>query len=256
MNTNAIGLELAARQVFGATLWLWAGLSTIALVHLLRQHARSDVTSRLAAALILVSLVGFFLTHEPRLAPLFIAGVTIAAATALREAWGRQRGTRWRMLTLAAPLAALAIAMPAIDAQGSALRDFYRVADPSLQGAAAWLDRHHDGERVAVREGRWGWPVGWWFEGLTDADIAVGANAKWLAFPDERHNALLARALFDAALSAGEAATLAAESGVGLLLFQKQEWIGWRAWLDGAPSSLAVVYENDAYMILQVRSGS
>ena len=63
-------------------------------------------------------------------------------------------------------------------------------------------------------------------------------------------------ALFDAALSAGEAATLAAESGVGLLLFQKQEWIGWRAWLDGAPSSLAVVYENDAYMILQVRSGS
>ena len=111
-----------------------------------------------------------------------------------------------------------------------------------------------DGGVVVVRHDRRGWPIGWWFEGLTEARIAVGSDERWLGFPAERERARLAARFFDAPLSGTELATMARQSDVALLVFRKWEWIGWQRWLEEPDPAVVVVYDDGSFMILAVRT--
>ena len=142
------------------------------------------------------------------------------------------------------------------DARAADQYRFYTVADEPLQVAAAWIQEHHDGGLVVTRYDRFGWPVGWWFEGLTDADIAVGSNVKWLGFPDERERALLAERFFERGMTGRAVTELAAETGVELLVFRKWEWIGWERWLSEPSPTVSVAFDDGEFMILDVRDHS
>ena len=100
---------------------------------------------------------------------------------------------------------------------------------------------------------RRGWPAGWWFEGLTAADIAVGSRTKWLAFPEERERALMADRFFAAGITSAEVRALAEETGTGWLVFRARDWIGWERWMDEQSPAVAVAYDDGEFMIIDVR---
>jgi hypothetical protein len=106
-----------------------------------------------------------------------------------------------------------------------------------------------------VRHDRSVWPVGWWFEGLTDANVVVGSSLKWLAFPEERTNARLAAQFFDQKLTSAQVSDLGTRSRVDLLVFRKWDWIGWQAWLEETQPSVSVVFDDGQFMVISLRRG-
>ena len=198
----------------------------------------------------------FLATGEVRLLPPLLAGTTMGLGVGLRrlaEAW---RGRAWAAAPVALGLALPLLLWPRADAAAGDYHRYYRVVDRSLLDAAAAIEselRPGDG-RVVVRHDRRGWPIGWWFEGLTDAPIVVGSDQRWLGFPAEREAARLAGRFFDAPLSGAELAALAGEADVDLLVFRKWEWIGWQRWLEERDPPVRVVYDDDRFMILEVKA--
>lgn len=146
-------------------------------------------------------------------------------------------------------LLAIALATPG-DRATSAYVDFYRVLDPSLLAAAGRVEML--GRSVAIKADRRGWPVGWWLEGLTEAPVAVGSDARWLGIPAERERAAAVAALFDGALSPSEVRERAGRLGVDLLLVRKWEWIGWERWLAAPAPAVEPVFDDDVTLILRL----
>jgi len=85
---------------------------------------------------------------------------------------------------------------------------------------------------------------------LTHANIVVGSNTKYLAFPEERDHADLANRFFDQQRTTGQVRQLASATGVSYLVFKKWEWIGWQAWAREADPALKVVFDDGEYMIV------
>lgn len=257
VNANAVNIEAALRQAFAGLSWPAAAVSVGGLAYLvIAIRRRQEAAWKVAAGLCAVSLVALAATGEPRLIPLFIGGTTLAAGLALQRIWELTRDRSWGGVALAVPVVALAVAWPFADARAAEQYRFYAVADEPLQVAAAWIQEHHGDGLVVTRHDRFGWPVGWWFEGLTDADIAVGSNVKWLGFPDERERALLAERFFEQGMSGHAVTELAAETGVDLLVFRKWEWIGWERWLSEPSPAVSVAFDDGEFMILDVRDHS
>lgn len=130
---------------------------------------------------------------------------------------------------------------------------YYRTLDGSLLSAAAAVEEAAPEGTVAVRRDWRNWPIGWWFEGLTTAPIAVGSDPRWLGFPDEVARAALVDRFFTDRLETGQLRDLANETGVELLVLRKWEWIGWQRWLEGADPAVEVLYDDNEFLVLRIR---
>jgi hypothetical protein len=138
------------------------------------------------------------------------------------------------------------------DNAAAGFAEFYRVVDQPLIDAAAAIDRDGGNGAIAVREDRRGWPIGWWFEALLTQPVIVGSDPRWLGFPGEREHARQAAALFDGGLDPATFAARAAEGNVGYLVTPKWDWIGWERWLRQPGFPVAVLYDDDRYLVLRV----
>ena len=156
-------------------------------------------------------------------------------------------------IALAAGAAALALVAARGDGEAFAFFRFYAVLDESTIAAANALDGMEPDGVVAVREDRRGWPVGWWFEGLTDRRIAVGSDPRWLGFPAERDAAATVRGVFDGALSPEELRRRADDAGISQMVARKREWIGWQRWLAAPHPAVEVLYDDGVTIVLGIR---
>lgn len=233
--------------------FFWLGVMILGVVATACSAARRATTIwKVQSALLLAVLPSFLLTHEARLIPLLLIGATLAVGAALHAYWV-QYGKTVRGIMPALGMFSIPLLLW-VPSDTSAIRSFahYRVLDRSLVAAAGWLDIRHPDGRIVVRDDRRGWPVGWWFEGLTGAPIIVGSDEKYLFFPSERDRARLASRFFAPNMSTRQVADLAHRSGVTYLVFRKRDWIGWRAWITEPDPQVRVVFDDNEYMILAV----
>jgi len=216
----------------------------------------------LGLALTTVAAAALAASGEPRLLPPLLAGGLLGAGLGLRRLWQRAVAAGHGRAAVAsrALVVALAVALPALvwreaDRPAGEFFRYYRVLDPSLLDAADLIATRDDGSPVAVRHDRRGWPLGWWFEGLTDAPIVVGADPRWLGFPAERASAATAGRFFDHPLTGAELSALSTETGIDRLVFRKREWIGWQRWLDEPNPVVRVLFDDGVFMVVEVGSG-
>jgi hypothetical protein len=255
LDAGGLGLVEAVRYGIREAPRLWGALlvgGTAALV--LTTRSPRPPAWRVAVALIAVAAPLFAVTREVRLLPPLLAGAVLGCALGTRRLAGAWPGWRGTALALTAAAALPVVLWPRADAAASDYFRYYRVVSPALLAAAEAIDPDVDG-LVVVRHDRRGWPLGWWFEGLTEAPIVVGSDERWLGFPEERERARLASRFFDERHDGPETARLAAAAGVELLVFRKWEWIGWERWLGTAGDDVTVVYDDDEYMVLDVAAG-
>ena len=216
---------------------------------------RRSTTWQVAAALLALALGLFGSTAEVRLVPPLLTGALLGIGVGVQRLRERWRGRGRAALPLLAA-AALPVALwPAADDQAADYFRYYRVVDGSLLAAAATVATADGEGAVVVRHDRRGWPIGWWFEGLTESRIVVGSDPRWLGFPEEQAQAGLAARFFDRPLTGPELTDLADRSGVDTLVFRKWEWIGWQRWLDEPDPPVTVLFDDDRFMVLRVGSG-
>ena len=96
---------------------------------------------------------------------------------------------------------------------------------------------------MAVARNKESWPLGWWFEGLTGAEILVGSDERWLGFPAEREAARIVNRFVDQPLTSAEVRALARQSGVELLVVKQADWPISRIWQSGE-DPLPVVFTD------------
>ena len=242
---------------FPTVRWLWAALGIVGAIGLASNSLRREHAAewRAAMALVLVAVVGFFLTGEPRLLPPLVVGGAAGVAWALRGLARRVGASAGASVAVAAALVVIGLAWPSTDQKAQIAFDYYRVLDPSLAGAASFVDSAPMPGSAAIRTDARGWPVGWWFRGLTDRPVLVGSDEKWLGFAEERRQASLVNGLFDVTSSPEDVRSLALERGVALLVFRPGDWLGWQDWSFGEGDPLVRVYDDGGYVVLAVRRG-
>ena len=252
----ASGLSLSGAFRYGTreAPWFWGtivagGLLSVAVTW----PRRVTPVWLVAASLAVISLPLFLVTAEVRLLPPLLTGACLMAGFGLQRLEARLRRLPWSVLPLIATIAAPVLLWPRADAAATAYYRYYRVVDPSLLNAAQAVRAHDPGGVVAVRHDRRGWPIGWWFEGLTETRIAVGADDRWLGFPSERDAAHLAGQFFGERLTGMALTDLARRTGVEMLVFRKWEWIGWQRWLADPEPVVTIVYDDDQFMVLAIR---
>ena len=230
---------------------LWIAVFTTGLLFLgISYNDRFTALWKVQTALMIVPLTLFVVTREPRLIPPILIGASLTTGSALHALWLDSRGTAWVGIPLLLAAIAPVLLWPLADARATQDIAYYRVADQSLIRTADWLNAHPANGLVVIRQSGRGWPVGWWFAGLTDANIVAGSNTKYLAFPGERDHAILANQVFDQKWTTGQFRQFATERGISYLVFKKWEWIGWQAWNAEKNTALKVVFDDGEYMIV------
>ena len=257
VNANHQGFWAALRYGVREAPTIWTVVLLAGIAGLLLTWRERHATWSVAASMIGATALLFPVTSEVRLLPPLILGGTLGLALGLHAVWVwlRRHGARGRRLAWSAVVAATlgpALLWPRADAQANDFVRYYQVVDPSLLAAARFVDRYPETGIVAVRESPRGWPVGWWFEGLTDARVAVGSNQKWLGFPSEREQARVAAALYGGRRTSAAEEKVARDEGVELLVFRKWEWIGWKRWQAESSPATAVLYDDDEWMVIRV----
>jgi hypothetical protein len=177
-------------------------------------------------------------------------GVGIATIIGARTLAGA--GEIPRKIAFVAVIASAVLLVVPADRAVTDFARFYQVADRSLVQAAAAIAADGGAGTVAVRQDHRGWPVGWWFEALLEQPIIVGSDRQWLGFPDEWAHARQADALFDGSLDATRFRQLTAAGGVRYLVIPKWDWIGWDRWMEIPGFPIAVLYDDDEYLVLRV----
>lgn len=252
IDASHLSIESALRYAIVDAPWLWIPILSTGIAYaLFAPRVRGRPAARVAAALLLASMV-FLVTNESRILPLLIIGATVSTGLALDELRSHAAGTRWAALPVAAAVAFIVVLFPMADARAASLYSYYRTADRSLMNATAWIDAHRVEGSVAVRQDGRGWPLGWWFEGLTRADIVVGSNLQWLAFPREHERSALANRLFDDRLSADDVRSAASAAGVRYLVLRKWDWTGWQHWTSSPIRPITVAFDDGEFLILDV----
>lgn len=251
VNASNIGFLAAFQYSVRDAPWVWAPVFSMGICYTcLFRHRRMSLVGQVALALMITSLILFPITAEARLMTPFIVGACLSVGDILQSLWAESGSSVSRVV-----VALAALALPTAQALTSAATipqwfDYYRVADQSLLAAAHYIDSHHGDGLVIIREDYRGWAVGWWFEGLTSAEIVTGADERWLAFPREIENARLSQRIFERGLTVCQVVSLAAQRHVDFLVFRKWDWIGWISWLEVTGSPIHVVYDDDEFMIL------
>jgi len=257
VNANHQGFWAALRYGVREAPAIWTVVLAAGVAGLLLTCRDRHATWSVAASTIGATALLFPVTSEVRLLPPLVLGGTLGLALGLHAIWVwlRARGAAAGRLAWGAGVAAMlapALLWPRADAQANDFVRYYRVVDPSLLAVARFVDRYPETGIVAVRESPRGWPVGWWFEGLTGARVAVGSNEKWLGFPSERDQARRAAALFGGRRTSADEAKVASAEGVELLVFRKWEWIGWKRWQSEPSPAIEVLYDDDEWMVIRV----
>ena len=255
INANELDVAGGLRYAIREAPWIWGTVFLMGALVLGSTHrGRRGPVWQTAAALMAASLLLLPVTAEPRTVAPGIVGASLGLRLGWQRAW--ERIEKWWRVMVPFAAAMLPVVLGArLEAVTPAWYDYYRVIDGPLLETAAFVDEGFTGRTVVVREDRRGWAMGWWFEGLTGAEVIVGSHERWLAFPGERANARLADAFFAHGKSTAEVATLASREGVELLVFRKWEWIGWTTWLDEPRPMVAVVYDDGTFMALRLGGG-
>ena len=227
---------------------LWALVVAVAVVVLVARPEPSEPFWLAAASLVAVPSVLFLIAPEPRLLPPTLIGALAVVLRAASRASSARLARLAAGVVIVAMLAALAFAG---DAAAGRYFAFYRVATPSLIAATQAVQQDDEGT-IAVRANQRGWPVGWWWEGLTTRRVAVGSDSRWLGFPQERAQAALAARFFSAPLTAAELRALSESTGVRVLACNPREWIGWQRWLAGPDPPVRVLHHDDDWLVMRV----
>lgn len=222
----------------------WTLVTAAGAAALWRGRSRPSAGWLLAAALLLVAAPATLLSAEPRLVP----AVSIAAALGIAATVGRPD----RLTGAAMAAVALFLAVVGDRAAGS-YAAFYRVLDRSMLAAVEAVAAANPEGLVAVRADRRGWPVGWWYEGLTEERIAVGSDPRWLGFPGERERAAMAADLFAPGTTGADLRRRAAAAGVELLVASKWDWIGWERWLGEPDPAVEAIFDDGETLVLRLR---
>lgn len=259
INATNQGMESAVRYAVREATDLWLTIILIGLIGLLVTFRHRSALWVTATALAIASAGLFLATREVRLLPPLVIGSALGLALLLQAIWSlaRARQGAWGRLAWLAPLVALAAPLslwPATDSQAEEFIAYYRVVDPEMVEMAAFVDDYPMSGMVAVRKGERDWPVGWWFEGLTDAKIAVGSDPRWLGFPRERDRAAMVGDLFSGRRTSDEIVAIAGQHDIDLLVFRKWEWIGWQRWQEEADPATEIIFDNEVWMAVDVRS--
>jgi len=259
INATDQGMEAAIRYAVREAPERWLTIILIGLIGLLVTARRRSALWLTATALAIASVGLFLVTQEVRLLPPLVIGSALGLALLMQTLWSwtRERKGAWGRIAWLAPLVALAAPLslwPATDSQAEEFIAYYRVVDPEMVEMAAFVDDYSISGMVAVRKGERDWPVGWWFEGLTDAKIAVGSHPRWLGFPRERDRAAMVGDLFSGRRTSDAIVAIAGEHDVDILVFRKWEWIGWQRWQDESVPAIEIVFDNDVWMAVDVRS--
>lgn len=212
---------------------------------------------RMSAAMIFTGLGLFVATNQTRLLPMVVAGSCIAFGLLLDAFMADRRSLAWSSCALA--IGAVVPLFLIVAEHPSAIRfdafDSARVVDQSMLDTAEFIDSRAPTGLVVVRQDAEALPIGWWFEGLTKARVAVGSYPGGLAYPSELEMAHLANRFFAEPMTGPEIARLAAEFDVELLVFRKYEWPGWTEWLAEPQAVVQVVYDDDVFMVLEIVPG-
>ena len=234
-------------------LWPWVAILVTGAVSLAVTAAtgRREPVWQVAVALVAGSGVLFLLTGEVRLLPPVLTGAVLGLGFGWRRLSDRLPGRLGPLPVVGALVLAALLWLPA-DGAATAYFAYYRTLDGPMLGAAAAIETAAPEGIVVVRQDWRNWPVGWWFEGLTTARIAVGSDPRWLGFPTERDQAAVADRFFRQRLDSDQLRALAAETGVELLALRKWEWIGWQRWLDGPNPVVEVVYDDNEFLVLRI----
>jgi hypothetical protein len=231
--------------------WLWLGILSAGLVSLLISwRARVHPAWIFSVSLIAPAALLVLISGQPRLLPPVMIGAGIAATFGARTLASTD-GIPRKIALVAVITSALLLVVPADRAVADFAR-FYQVADRSLAQAAAAIADDGGAGTVAVRQDHRGWPVGWWFEALLEQPIIVGSGRQWLGFPDEWDHARQADALFDGSLDAMQFREQANAAGGRYLVIPKWDWIGWDRWMQMPGFPIAVLYDDDEYLVLRV----
>ena len=236
----------------GGESWLWAAIAAVALAGIFAgaRDPRARPLWLVAAGALAAGLGGFAATGEGRLLALVFFGVAGGVALAGHALNRRLAGTVLAGVPQALVLG-LVFVVPYADDQAREDFAYYRTLEPGMIGAARWLDANAEDETAVVGASGRGWPMGWWFEGLTgDARIVVGSDLRWVAFSEERDNARLAREFFAFARTEAEVRALGEREGVRYLVFSTADWTGWQDW-DAEP---AFTYVSGTYRVLDLHA--
>ncbi len=251
INIGRLNFPVAIHSSIREAPSLWLAVFTTGLLFIgISYKERFTALWKVQTALMIAPLALFAVTREPRLIPPILIGASLAMGSALHTLWLDSRGTAWVGIPLLLAAIVPVLLWPLSDAKAGEDIAYYRVADHSLIRTADWINAHPTHGLVVIRQSARGWPVGWWFEGLTHANIVVGSNLKYLAFPGERDHAALANQFFDQQRTTKQARQFAAETGVSFLVFKKWEWIGWQAWTAETDPALKIVFDDGEYMIV------
>ena len=255
IDASGSSLAGALRFAFPTVRWLWVVIGAVGFLGF-TSHGFwrfNAVEWRSSLALVMVALLAFPLTGEARVLPPLVIGCTVSAGWVIRSLASQVSPYRATSAALAVALATVAVAWPSTDRKAQIAFDYYKVLDPSMVHAAQYLDSVPGSGKAAVRTDLRGWPVGWWFRGLTGRPVLVGSDARWLGFPKERTQAEAVNELFAVTASAEAVRQSALDQGIAMLVFRPRDWAGWRDWSFGDGEPLSVVYDDGEYMILAVR---
>lgn len=249
-------------------LWIPALVLTLGTpLMLLRHRHRSDPAVQVMAALTATVLAGATVSDPNRL--VYLAPLAVAMAIAVwLEAVGRRYRTRAerapsRVLTTPAWVAAALVAMVAAASVRGLLffptqRHFYGAFDPpGMIAGLDWLRHNTPTTTLVAVTPIDGAPFGWWVQGYGQRAALVGSEDRWLNFPDERHRADEALALFSHPDPLAPAVFVTARALHVDYLLIPWSWGGlrlsdFRAFLHQNPA--AVVYAGQGMVIVRVQN--
>lgn len=234
--------------------FVWLGLICVGLFWLI-SHARNyhrDPMWTFTFSLLLPVSVAFLATGEPRLLPFMIIGGVGAFTRALDEIG--QWSFECEIASRLAPPILIVLLVPSALRFNESLANYYTALDPPAIETIHWLSNSSDDGAAAVASIRQGWPIGWWFAGLSSRRIVVQSDERWIAFPKEVAESRLVDRLLYNTDDSHEACTLASTAGIRFLVFRQAEWEETSYWTDGPdPQFAEAVFYNSEYSVLRFR---
>ena len=227
----------------------WTIIAMLAPVALGATRTQVTAAWLVAGGMWLSSAAAFAIVPQPRLAPALLVASLLALAVAASRV--RLAGN-WSIAGAVGTVVLLAILASSGDRAAADYFRYYRSLDRSMLDAARVIDRAAENGSVAVRADRRGWPVGWWFEGLTSKPVLVGSDPRWLGFPGERVAAARVADLFDGTLTPDALRRGAETAGIGFLVCRKWDWIGWEHWLAASEPAVDVIYDDEETIVLRI----
>ena len=107
--------------------------------------------------------------------------------------------------------------------------------------------------QAANPSNQYGWPVGWWVEGILDRPTYYVSSLEWLNFADERRRASVANDMFNSPRGVSGAIRMARSNGINYIVVAKG-WPNYRAWVSngGALDGAKPVIDTESTLVLLI----